>query len=159
MFGSVDPPVVQAMAPAPFMECRLAVRGTLLPPWPGHALGRWAVGPVEHGAVVAAAADWALGLPGGIERCYLGYVSFVDGAMRRADFDWAGSLAAVTSVLARAGGWAVRGFVKRGSDWFRSGARALEGGWLSASQQRAEEEQYLLDAFGVVVLPGAGPPR
>lgn len=102
------------------------------------------------------------------------HISFVDGSTSRSDFDWARSLAALRTVITDAAPYTVRGMVKRGTDWAYVGDRTLRDDWVPIPRQsawapglpdepwgpeiqRAAEARYLLDAFGVVVVPGSDP--
>lgn len=100
------------------------------------------------------------------------HVSFVDGSIRRSDFDWGRSLSAVAAPLRSSSEWAARGFVKRGRNWDATGEDTLRttdwvpvsrtlairaaqpgGRWPRARDQRDLEERYMLDAFGAFVVP------
>lgn len=227
MYESAHPTFMHGFRPVPFLECRLAVHGTRVPPRPGNWLGYWEVEPATREMIVAQAARWCLELPAERTRSFLdahpttwqvprpqvadmleltarvvfaehilgihgpvqlivegehgfrmavlsldsGYVSFVDGSLRRSDFNWSRSLAAVTAPLSAASEWAVRGLVKRGSRWHSTcgstlsndwvpvydlkGTPAIDenGSWAAAEVQRDIEGDYLLDAFGSVVIP------
>ena len=102
------------------------------------------------------------------------HMSLVDGSTRRSDLHWAQSLAAFHTAIIDAAPFTVRGMVKRGTQWAYVGDRTLRDDWVPIPHQRAwaptlpyepwgpeiqraTESRYLLDAFGVVVVPEADP--
>jgi len=89
-------------------------------------------------------------------------LSFADGTLTTAQFDWAHSLSALRGLVdEHADKWARSGFVKRGGHWGQVGPTTFaRGNWVatpnritsSKLDQRAIEEDHILDACGILVL-------
>lgn len=89
------------------------------------------------------------------------HVSLVSGSTSEAGFDLSRSLDAIREVLADPPAWAEQALVKRGGQVDAVGDKTLTRDWVpvlqsfieDVAEQRFREKRYVLDAFGMMLLP------